>query len=356
MTAYKLILGTSAGGSDVYNSYTVTVLTKAVSAIPVTGATLYATLYSQIGGTWYSTTASYTEYKSTKTIAVLTSPAAGTTSISPTSNCYNFAWGSVSGATAYKLIVGTTAGGSTIYNSYTTTALSEKVCSLPTSGTIYVTLYTELSSVWYSNAYTFTIGTAPTLTISASPTTVTVAAGGSSASTTLTASGTSSSVTYAVTSTLPTGVTATVSGSSIAFSASTSASAGTTTVTIKGTSGSLTATTSISLVVTKAISGGCSAAYATSPQSSSAFGATLAITNNSTTASNSWTVTLTYANGQTVASGWNGVFTQSGSVVTVNSESYNGSIAAGATLSGIGFNGTWNGTTNSNPTITCSLK
>jgi hypothetical protein len=36
--------------------------------------------------------------------------------------------------------------------------------------------------------------------------------------------------------------------------------------------------------------------------------------------------------------------------VTVKNEPYNGSIAANGTLSGIGFNGTWNGTTNAIPT------
>ena len=38
------------------------------------------------------------------------------------------------------------------------------------------------------------------------------------------------------------------------------------------------------------------------------------------------------------------------SAVTVKNEPYNGSIAANGTLTGIGFNGTWNGTTNAIPT------
>jgi len=36
--------------------------------------------------------------------------------------------------------------------------------------------------------------------------------------------------------------------------------------------------------------------------------------------------------------------------VTVTNESYNGSIAAGASYTGVGFNGTWNGATNAIPT------
>jgi hypothetical protein len=94
---------------------------------------------------------------------------------------------------------------------------------------------------------------------------------------------------------------------------------------------------------------GCTVDYVISPQNSSAFGAAITIKNGST-AITSWTLTWTFANGQTVSQLWNGIETQSGANVTVKNESYNGSIAAGGTLTGIGFNGTWNGTTNAVPT------
>jgi hypothetical protein len=93
----------------------------------------------------------------------------------------------------------------------------------------------------------------------------------------------------------------------------------------------------------------CTVDYTISPQNNSAFGAAISITNGST-AITSWTLTWTFANGQTVSSLWNGAETQSGANVTVKNESYNGSIAANGTLPGIGFNGTWNGTTNAVPT------
>jgi endo-1,4-beta-xylanase len=87
-----------------------------------------------------------------------------------------------------------------------------------------------------------------------------------------------------------------------------------------------------------------------SPQNTSQFGATITIANNGTTALFSWTLSWTFANSQTVAELWNGIETQSGSTVTVTNESYNGAIAAGASYTGVGFNGTWNGTTNAVPT------
>jgi hypothetical protein len=95
--------------------------------------------------------------------------------------------------------------------------------------------------------------------------------------------------------------------------------------------------------------GTCHVTYTISPQNSSAFGAALSIANTGTSALTNWTLTWTFANGQTVSSLWNGMATQSGANVRVANMSYNGNIAAGATLTGIGFNGTWNGTTNAVP-------
>jgi hypothetical protein len=94
----------------------------------------------------------------------------------------------------------------------------------------------------------------------------------------------------------------------------------------------------------------CNIVYAISPQNASAFGAAITIQNTGTTALTSWKLAWTFANGQTITSLWNGAETQSGANVTVTNESYNGAIAAGGSLSGLGFNGTWNGVTNAAPT------
>jgi hypothetical protein len=66
-----------------------------------------------------------------------------------------------------------------------------------------------------------------------------------------------------------------------------------------------------------------------------------------------WKVTWTFANGQTVSSAWNASVTQSGSSVTATSASYNGSLSAGASTS-FGFQGTWNGSTDAVPSLTCT--
>jgi hypothetical protein len=96
--------------------------------------------------------------------------------------------------------------------------------------------------------------------------------------------------------------------------------------------------------------GSCKVAYTITNQWQGGFGANIAITNTGTTAWSSWTLTFSFANGQTITQLWNGSVSQAGSNVTVTNASFNGTVAAGATTSpGPGFNGTWNGT-NAAPT------
>jgi hypothetical protein len=184
---------------------------------------------------------------------------------------------------------------------------------------------------------------------------------GSSATDTITVTdsgGFTGSVTFTATG-LPSGVTASfsptasTSSSVLTLTASSSATIGSAAVTIKGTLGSTTASTTITVSVSSSGTGTgtkCTIDYTISPQNSSAFGAAIGILNTGSTAISSWTLTWTFANGQTVASLWNGVETQSGANVTVTNESYNGSIPAGGSYTGMGFNGTWNGSTNAIPT------
>lgn len=94
----------------------------------------------------------------------------------------------------------------------------------------------------------------------------------------------------------------------------------------------------------------CQVVYTFSWQNSNAFGAAITIDNTGTTAINSWQLTWTFANGQAITQLWNGSVTQNGANVTVANLSYNGSIPAGGSYNGVGFNGTWNGSVNSVPT------
>jgi hypothetical protein len=120
---------------------------------------------------------------------------------------------------------------------------------------------------------------------------------------------------------------------------------------VTGVSGSTTETTTFTLTVNSATGSlGCHVTYTISSQWSGEFGASIALENTGSTAWTSWTLTWTFANGQTITQLWNGTATQSGANVAITNLSYNGAVAAGATYSGMGFNGTWNNTTNAVPT------
>jgi hypothetical protein len=95
----------------------------------------------------------------------------------------------------------------------------------------------------------------------------------------------------------------------------------------------------------------CTVDYTISPQSSSNFGANITIKNGGTTALSNWVLSWTFANGQTIASSWNGAVSQSGANVTVSEQAGQSwqNIPANGSYSGFGFNGTWNGTTNAIP-------
>jgi cellulase/cellobiase CelA1 len=92
----------------------------------------------------------------------------------------------------------------------------------------------------------------------------------------------------------------------------------------------------------------CSVQYAVTNQWSGGFGASVTITNTGSTTINGWTLTWSFANGQTITQLWNGSYTQSGSTVSVTNASYNGTIAPGGTTN-FGFNGAWSGS-NAAPT------
>jgi hypothetical protein len=93
----------------------------------------------------------------------------------------------------------------------------------------------------------------------------------------------------------------------------------------------------------------CHIVYTITSQWPGGFGAAITIDNTGSTALSNWTLTWAFANGQTITQLWNGNETQSGANVTVTNMSYNGNIPAGGNYSAMGFNGTWNNTTNAIP-------
>ncbi|GAA4192776.1 hypothetical protein GCM10022252_34710 [Streptosporangium oxazolinicum] len=63
----------------------------------------------------------------------------------------------------------------------------------------------------------------------------------------------------------------------------------------------------------------------------------LTVTNTGTSAITGWTVTFTLPSGHTLTGSWNGTTTVSGQTVTIRNAAHNGSLAPGATTTGVGF-------------------
>lgn len=86
----------------------------------------------------------------------------------------------------------------------------------------------------------------------------------------------------------------------------------------------------------------CSVDYKTNDWGSG-FTADLTLTNRGADPINGWTLTYDYTGNQTLTSGWNGTWSQSGRTVTAKNASWNGTIAAGAAVS-TGAQFTYSGT------------
>jgi mannan endo-1,4-beta-mannosidase len=95
----------------------------------------------------------------------------------------------------------------------------------------------------------------------------------------------------------------------------------------------------------------CTATYAVQNQWQGGFQGDVRVTAGGSAISG-WTVTWTFANGQTISQAWNATITSSGSGVTARNVSYNGNLAAGASTS-FGFIGAGNGSNSAPASISC---
>jgi len=232
--------------------------------------------------------------------------------------------------------------------SSTAPASSSTVTITGTSGTLSASVNIAVSVTLKTTSGFSLSPSAPTLTVtqgSSATDTITVAdTGGFTGIVAFTASGMPSGVTAAF------NPTSSATSSVLTLTVGSSTVAGSYTITVTGTSGTLTpVSTTITLTVTPTSPFACHVSYTISSQWQGGFGAAITIGNTGTTAISKWTLTWSFANGQTITQLWNGTETQSGANVTVTNLSYNGSIPAGGNVSGMGFNGTWNNTTNAVP-------
>jgi acetylxylan esterase len=152
-------------------------------------------------------------------------------------------------------------------------------------------------------------------------------------------------LTYTATG-LPAGLS--ISSSGLISGTPTAAATSSVTVTARDSTGASGSTTFTWTVSGSGGGGGgtCHVTYTKNSEWAGGFTAQAVIANTGTAAINGWSLAFTFPGDQKVTSNFNGGFTQAGQNATLTNASYNGAIAAGASVS-VGFQGTW--TSNDNP-------
>jgi hypothetical protein len=150
---YWLTMGTTEGGSNVYDANQGLILSRTVANLPTDGGTLYVRLYSLIDGGWQVNDYTY-ETVAVLAKAELTTPPPSSTLTAAT---VQFQWTGGSGVSVYWLTVGTTPGGSDLYDANQGLNLNRTLSNLPTDGrTLYLRLYSMINGGWQFTDYTYT--------------------------------------------------------------------------------------------------------------------------------------------------------------------------------------------------------
>ncbi|GAA2331426.1 glycoside hydrolase family 3 N-terminal domain-containing protein [Dactylosporangium salmoneum] len=118
------------------------------------------------------------------------------------------------------------------------------------------------------------------------------------------------------------------------------------------------ASAAVTVTTPSAPSSSCAVTYAVNDWGGG-FTGSVTIKNTGSATLSSWTLAFTFPGNQQVTQGWSAIWSQSAATVTVRNESYNGTLAPGATVTA-GFNGSYSGA-NPRPTAftlngaTCTL-
>jgi endo-1,4-beta-xylanase len=178
----------------------------------------------------------------------------------------------------------------------------------------------NIVSVTNPGSQTSTVGTAASVQIQA------------------TDSGSGQTLTYSATG-LPAGLSISSSTGLISGTPTTAATSSVTVTAKDGTNASGSA--SFSWTVNPKSGGGtCHVTYTRNSEWPGGFTAQVIIANTGTTAINGWSLTFTWPGDQKITSNFNGGFSQSGANATLTNASYNGTIAAGSSITD-GFQGSW---------------
>jgi hypothetical protein len=146
--AYYLYVGTTAGAKDIVNTGELQGTSFSAQSLPW-AQILYATIWTKVSGTWWSSSSTFTTAPQT---AALTTPPSGAQGVSVPCT---FDWTSIPNAQAYYLYVGTTPGAKDIVNTGAIQSTSYTAKSLPWSQTLYATIWTQIAGEWWPSSSVF---------------------------------------------------------------------------------------------------------------------------------------------------------------------------------------------------------
>ncbi|PYR16295.1 MAG: hypothetical protein DMF98_28235 [Acidobacteria bacterium] len=138
---YHLYVGSTLGARNLLDCNETQGTSCALGNLPV-GATLFARLYTRLGGVWRYADSTFT---ATPIAAELVHPLDGATNVDV---AQPFQWTTAIGAEAYKLSIGSTPGGADIADSGETASTSYLATGLPSSGILYARVWTKLNGTW----------------------------------------------------------------------------------------------------------------------------------------------------------------------------------------------------------------
>ena len=281
----------------------------------------------------------------------------GLTAAATSASTINLSWSASSTAgVSYTVYSGTSSGATTSARASGVTGTTYTATGLSASTTYFFTVKAVSASAGSSAASNQASATTQAVAAPAAPSGLTAAASSSSQINLSWAASATSGVTYSVFSgTSASALNQIASGVGGTSYSATGLNASTTyyfTVKAASSGGGVSAASNTASAATQAApaAGACHITYVDQNDWGSGFTGNLSITNSGSTALTSWTVTWTYAGNQAINQSWNGNYSQSGKAVAITNASWNGPIAAGATLSGIGWNANYSGG-NASPTV-----
>ena len=150
---YYLYVGTTPGAKDLVNTGEILQTSYLVAQLPA-GQTVYARMWTKIGGVWRYTDSSFSA--APVPTATLTYPVNGAVNADLSQPIQ---WTSVANVQAYYLYVGTTPGAKDLVNTGETLQTSYQAVQLPAGQTVYARMWTKVGGVWRYTDSSFSAAT-----------------------------------------------------------------------------------------------------------------------------------------------------------------------------------------------------